>query len=131
MSPQPKRRKPPRKSTIDPARKRWVRTDNVEFVHYAVPDGEREGGEGSLTGWGVTHVLSFFQKRGNQQRTFSVDLSEMTLQEVQAVKDMFDKVFAEAQKVCEHRDQLAREAYEDGDDSHYRLYRTVPKVVER
>lgn len=124
-------RRPPQKATIDPARKRWVRTDNLEFVHYAVPDGEREGGEGANEGWGITHILSFFSKRGSKKVNLSIDLSEMTGEELIAVKQLVDVVFEEAQEVCEHRDRIVQEAFQNGEDTHYRLYRTVPKVVER
>jgi len=107
-----------------------VRTDNFEFIHYATPDGEREGGEGSVKGWGVTHILGIFTKRFGAH-SMVIDLSEMTTQELDATKELLDVMFAEAHEVCEHRDQLAREAYEDGNDTHYRLYRTVPAMVDR
>jgi hypothetical protein len=116
--------------TIDPARKRWVRTESLEFVHYAVPDGERPKGEGSVPGWGISHMLTFIYKRGKNAAP-SIELTEMTVEELDAVKKMFDTVFAEAREVCAHRDRLAQEAFEDGDDSHFRLYRRVPDVVER
>jgi hypothetical protein len=120
----------PFKSTYDPARKRWVRTDSVEFVHYEVPEGERPGGEGSLPGWGPTHMLTLISKRGTN-RVFSMELSEMTAEELDATKEMLDKVFAEARPICEYRDKKAREAFDEGDDSHYRLYRQVPGIFER
>lgn len=125
-----KRRTGGKSPTINHARKRWVRTDGIEYVHYAVPEGEREGGEGQLEGWGASHILSIIFKSGGGRVT-SIELSEMTVKEIDAVKELMDTVFAEAREVCEHRDTKAREAYEDGNDTHYRLYRTVPKVVER
>lgn len=115
---------------IDHARKRWVRTDGIEFIHYAVPEGTRKRGEGQLAGWGISHILSIIYKKGSVG-TASFELTEMTLEELEAVKKLFDTVFDEAREVCELRDRLAQEAYEDGDDSHYRLYRTVPTMVER
>jgi hypothetical protein len=124
------RSKPQGVAKIGPHRKRWVRTDNIEFIHYEVPDGESEHGEGAREGWGETHSVSMIARRGNSYY-LTINLSEMTSEELLAIKDFFNKVFDEAQEICQRRDTLAREAYESGDDSDYRLYRSVPAVVER
>jgi hypothetical protein len=114
---------------FDEARKRWVRVEGLEYVQYAVPAGERDRGEGARESWGVTHLLSIFSKRTSHK--FVTDLSEMTVAELDAVQEFLNTVFDEAREVCEHRDRLAREAFEDGDDSLARLYREVPRVVDR
>jgi len=115
---------------MDKTLRRWVKTEGVDFLHYNVPNGEADYGEGQLEGWGNTHLIAFALNVDGGPIT-TLELTEMTKEEITEVKKFIDAVFAEAQEVCELRDRLAREAFEDGDDSHYRLYRVIPNMVER
>lgn len=118
------------KAQMDPSRKRWLRTDGLQFVHYEIPDGEKDRGEGSVAGLGPSHVLAVVFL-SNPKKPLSIDFSMMSKAEIEATREFILSLLAEAQEVCEHRDKKAQEAFEDGDDSNYRLYRTIPKVVER
>lgn len=63
---------------------------------------------------------------------YFINLTLLTHAELQALKEILDLAFANAQDICIMRDKYAREAlYKDGDDSFTRLYRPVPELITR
>lgn len=127
-----RRRRPAyKRGAVDPARKRWLRTEGVEFVQYERPAGEKEKGEGSQEEWGPTHVIAQAYLKGGNRRVFYLDLTEFTLEELEAVEQFYMAAFSDARDICELRDRLAQEAFDNGDDAYFRIYRQVPQLVER
>lgn len=129
--PMPARRRPPKSASINDSRRRWLTTDGHKFIHYEVPEGETEKGEGSLEGWGTTHTLTIISSLGSREKVMSIPLSEFTHEEIVAFQKFFNEVVDRARPVTELRDKKAREAFDEGDDSFYRLYRAVPRYTER
>lgn len=59
-------------------------------------------------------------------------LTNFTHEELMALSEIFNLACDLAEPVVLERDRLAREAFENGDDSHERVYRSPPtKVVRR
>jgi hypothetical protein len=61
----------------------------------------------------------------------SWNLTALTVEELDAVKDIIDTAFGLARPYCEQRDKEAADAFAEGDDSHSRIYRAVPQLVYR
>jgi|SRR6266540_2161384 len=61
----------------------------------------------------------------------SWNLTACTEDELVAMKELFDTAFKWALPIVQERDQEAKDAFENGDDSHSRIYRAVPLVVYR
>ena len=60
-----------------------------------------------------------------------ISLTLMTAAELDVFKEFMDTAFERARPICELLDQRAQEAFENGDDSHVRLYRPEPKFFNR
>jgi hypothetical protein len=58
-------------------------------------------------------------------------LSEMTTEELDAFEAFIVKAVERARPICKELDARAAKAWEEGDDSYTRSYRTAPRLVER
>lgn len=65
------------------------------------------------------------------KRTMSVSLSDMTPEELNEFQKFVNLVIDRARPVTELREIKAKEAFDEGDDSYYRLYRPLPRYVDR
>lgn len=63
--------------------------------------------------------------------TVSWNLTALTEEELVSLKHLFDTAFEWAKPYCIARDKEAQDALDNGDDSHSRIYRQVPKLVYR
>lgn len=61
----------------------------------------------------------------------ALNLSSMTMPELEALRDLFATAFEWAETVVRLRDKEAEDAWNAGDDSHARNYRPLPTVVYR
>jgi hypothetical protein len=61
----------------------------------------------------------------------SWNLTALTTEELDATKELIDHAFALARPYCVARDKEAKDAFAEGDDSHSRIYRSVPQLVYR
>lgn len=59
------------------------------------------------------------------------DISSMTLEELQLMREFFDLVFDTAEPIVRMRDEVAQDEFAAGNDSITRLYRKVPQLVVR
>lgn len=59
------------------------------------------------------------------------NLTALTEDELISMKHLIDTAFAWALPIVQQRDKEASDAFENGDDSHSRIYRQVPKLVYR
>jgi hypothetical protein len=85
-------------------------------------------GEGADELLGPSHLL-LMQPRAAEG--LEIDLSELSLEEIDALALFLSLVLAEARESCAYRDKIAEEAFQNGSDTYYRIYRSVPTVVER
>lgn len=60
-----------------------------------------------------------------------VCLSDLTMDELMAVKEFIEIAIANTAPTVEERDQEAIESYDQGDDADRRLYRSVPRILTR
>lgn len=63
--------------------------------------------------------------------TISWNLTALTVEELDAFKEIIDTAFELARPICKARDKEAADALAEGDDSHSRIYRAVPQLVYR
>lgn len=61
----------------------------------------------------------------------SLNLTAMTVKELEAVRELFNLALDLAEPVVQHRDEVARRAQDQGDDSFARSYRQLPELVIR
>ncbi len=64
-------------------------------------------------------------------RTYRYNFSALTHDELVNLKQLFDMLFDEVEPIVLARDREAQDAYENGDDSFARVYRSVPRLVVR
>lgn len=98
--------------------------------HYSVhvfdePDIMAYGDDGSPDEDGPEIHLQIQRAGGKYVRLL---LGRMTVQELNALKETFDFAFEQALPVAEHRDQVAKEAADNGDYSYTRRLRSHPTV---
>lgn len=60
-----------------------------------------------------------------------VCLSDLTMDELLAVREFIDIALANTAPTVEERDREADETYDQGDDANRRLYRAVPRILVR
>lgn len=60
-----------------------------------------------------------------------VCLSDLTMDELLAVREFIDIALTNAAPTVEERDRKADETYDQGDDADRRLYRAVPRILVR
>lgn len=78
---------------------------------------------------GPTIRLAFPIGRTGRQVTFN--LTACTEKELDAIEQLFQLAINLARPVVQHRDEVARDALESGDDSYSRSYRQAPELVVR
>lgn len=97
----------------------WVRCEAGNFIILYGDD----NGSGS--------DVVFYNPRPGKVSDFALNLSNLTIEELSALKELLDTAFKWAEPVVNQRDKEAQDAWENGDDSHSRNYRPLPTVVYR
>ena len=97
----------------------WVQCEAGKFVIIVGED----------NGHGPDVVL--YHPRPGKILDVSIKLANLTLEELTALRELFNTAFDWAEPVVKQRDKEAQDAWEAGDDSHSRNYRPVPTVVYR
>lgn len=97
----------------------WVTVDIGKFLILV----------GNDSGSGSDVVL--FHPRPGRMTDVSLSLSNLTMEELDAMEELFKTAFDWARPVVERRDKEAQDAWESGDDSYSRNYRAVPQLVFR
>lgn len=75
--------------------------------------------------------ISILVHQANRKYPSVINLTGSTVEELDALQDLFNSAFEWARPIAELRDKEARDAFEQGDDSHARYYRQLPKLVYR
>lgn len=104
---------------LSESRYAWVQVESGKFLILV--------GEDLGSGTDVT----LFHPKPGKQPNVSINLTNLTLPELDALKDIFDSAFEWARPVVERRDKEAQDAWDSGDDSHSRNYRPIPQLVYR
>jgi hypothetical protein len=100
----------------------WTRTQAGEAICYvALPDENESNPD-------LDRVTLTFTKNG---RHLSIDLTNLTHQELQALQTVIGMAIEIALPVCEELDDRAQKAKAKGDDTDSRLYRAVSKIHVR
>lgn len=97
----------------------WVVTDAGKFLILVGTEGES----------GSDVVL--FAPRPGKILDFAINLTNLTEPELNALEELFKTAFDWARPVVVQRDKEAENAWNDGDDSYTRSYRSLPTVVYR
>lgn len=105
----------------------WLRTKlgNFTIMKYAsgkYMDGQSEEGE---------TLLLYIPRPGGGGRDFSYNITSLTSEELKKTREFFNLLFDEAGPIVEKRDQIATEAFSQGDDSFNRVYRALPQFIVR
>lgn len=96
----------------------WVKFGTFEAVIYLDNSGPMDGGE---------VILTFYNRRKN----WSVNLSELTIADMDALQQVLDRAFETARPVAEARDRKAQDDFDRGIDTNPRSYRQLPQLVVR
>lgn len=64
-------------------------------------------------------------------RDVTLNLTAMTVEELDAFEQFITLILQTARPVCEERDKVAQDALDQGDDSHGRVYRQAPQFIVR
>lgn len=98
----------------------WVKTSNGQFVILVGTDSGESGND-----------IVLFSPRPGKVPDFAINLSSLTLEELEAMETLIKTAFEWARPICKLRDQEAQDAFNAGDDSITRVYRAVPQLVFR
>lgn len=90
-----------------------------------------EEGETPEVDESVGHSVSLLLNSRFDAKTIKFILTHMTGPELDAFEQVFHHAIQLARPSVEARDKLAKEAFENGDDSHERVYRNLPTLVVR
>lgn len=132
------RRFNPGSGRISKNRFAWLRTALGQFVvmRYLPPEEDEEGEEGEPDPnrpkdreVGPSYVLQISHPQS--KRPLSINFTALTLAEFEKTRQLFNLLFDLAEPVIRERDQVARDAFAEGDDSFNRLYREVPRLIIR
>lgn len=110
---------------ISDERKAWIRLPFHEFVLY-IYDGKDEDTKEEL-GSNVRMSL----RLANTSRPLSISLSGMTVQELSLLQEFLDMAIQAAMPVSAQRDKAAEDAFQSGDDSWARHYRSPAELTVR
>lgn len=106
----------------------WIKTTRHQFVKLLIRENPPVG---DYPPQGPS-VIMFLPGRPNALREgYSINLTMMTEDELLAFKQFVSEITELALPVCQLRDKLAREDYEQGRDNYDRIYRSPPQVVTR
>lgn len=61
-------------------------------------------------------------------RAFPINLSTLTVEELNALHEVIEHAFTAARPIVEERDRIAEKAAADGNDTFHRRHRSSPKV---
>lgn len=64
-------------------------------------------------------------------RPMQYNLTALTKQELDWLRDLLNLACDLAEPIVEHRDKVAQDAFDNGDDSFARIYRQVPQLIVR
>lgn len=99
----------------------WVTTHIGQFVILTAEESEGQVGK----------PIRLFHPTGKNGLGFSWDLTVLTVEELNSLRELLETAFEWALPICEARDKEAKDANDQGDDSFTRLYRAVPQLVYR
>jgi len=98
----------------------WVVTYIGQFVILTEEESETQAGK---------PIRVHHPTKGGRGWTW--DLTSLTEEELIALQELWTSAFEWALPVCQQRDKDAQNAFDNGDDSHIRIYRAVPQLVYR
>lgn len=118
---------------ISEGRVAWVRTVLGQFIWMEFdPSGpdqlEESTDEPNLDKLGPNLRLVSPRSSG---RPISWNLSALTEEELDILVDFFKQLEARIRPIIRLRDKVAQDAWNEGNDSYYRIYREVPQFVVR
>lgn len=122
------RKKPPVFGKYTDARVAWVDLGIYQTVIY---DGESSGTYLITEREYDYDPIKLVIRKSRSKQQILVDLTFFTEEELNTFRSIVEKACDLAKPICQKLDQLAKEAYENGDDSFTRLYRSVPELHER
>lgn len=112
-------------------RKAWVQLPRFEAIVYQQPATlaeEDDPIEFPEAGLDLVRLVLF---RNNRRAKFLLNLTSYTAAELDALRKIIEVAFDAAKPICEELDRRAKQAWEEGNDTHARIYRSVPEVVIR
>lgn len=117
----------------------WLRTINGQFVLLHYPEGSlnEDGEEGDTDrsgqfdterqyGYNLQLLIPILHRK-----PLTINLTSLTIEELEMTRQFFNTAFDMAEPVVRLRDQVAEDAFANGDDSFARSYRPVPQLVIR
>lgn len=109
---------------ISDTRTRWVLLGTTSVVLY---ESEEPDDAGHFAGYPSVRLV--FSR--NRER-LSLLLTHYTAEEIRMLREFVNHALDLAEPLCEERDRIAREAFENNDDDTYiRLYRPTPQLHVR
>lgn len=78
-----------------------------------------------------TPSVTLYLSEGVGKPPFRIGLASLTEEELDLFEEFILMALKMARPVVQVRDRIAREAFEDGDDSFSRIYRQQPKLIVR
>ena len=116
----------------------WLKTGIGQFIAYryekskAQLEAEAEVGEDLEAApddpeYGPSYVLVLPRGRGTMKYNFT----SMTEEELNLTRQFFNELFDLAEPIIKHRDKVAKDAAEAGDDTYVRNYRQAPQFIVR
>lgn len=111
------------------ARESWVRVNATEFILYEYHAAD-EDDEGTFEYDDLPDVKLAIRLAG-VRRPARVSLTAFRVDELDAFEKFITRAIEKARPVCAELDARAQKDFEDGDDTHARLYRPVPEFHVR
>lgn len=110
----------------------WLRTAIGQFVMMRYEDSKQAVEEDEDVAEdieiGTTYMLILPRPGG---KPFKYNLTALTFEELDLTRQFFNLLFDLAEPIVKHRDKVAADAAEQGDDGFARYYRQVPQFVVR
>jgi hypothetical protein len=103
----------------------WLRLyfGQFQIMKYEIPEEEEEREVGAN--------ITLYIPRPGTQSPLSLNMTALTSEELQAMREFFELLFTEVEPVIADRDRIANDALAKGDDSYARVYRQVPQFIVR
>lgn len=108
----------------------WLKTAIGQFVamRYLDPTEDENGVTYEDNEIGPTYMM-ILPRPG--AKPVKYNLTALTLEELQLTRQFFNMLFDLAEPIVAHRDKVAQDAADEGDDSYARYYRVAPQLVVR
>jgi hypothetical protein len=106
----------------------WLKTIGGQFVMMRYPNEDLPEEYANMQEEGPTYLLVIPRKGG---RPTTINITSYTLEELEMTRRFFNELFDLAEPIVRHRDKVAQDAADAGDDSYTRYYREVPQYVVR